>query len=43
MGNHDSYSDRYQRHWESLLRPFAANSYTSLHRAQIPGADALSP
>jgi hypothetical protein len=34
---------RHQRRWESLLRPFAANSYPGLHRAQIIGADALSP
>ena len=33
---------RHQRRWESLLRPFAANSYAGQHRAQIPGADALS-
>jgi len=34
---------RHQRRWESLLRHFAANSYTGLHRAQITGADALAP
>jgi hypothetical protein len=34
---------RHQTRWESLIRPFAANSCTSLHRAQITGADAFSP
>ena len=34
---------RHQSRWESLIRLFAANSYTGLDRAQITGADALSP
>ncbi len=33
---------RHKSRWESLIRPFAANSYSGLHRSQFTGADALS-